>query len=206
LMDCAMLEQIVSIARDCGAWLLCDEVYRGTDQQGPGATASIADIYERAISTASTSKAFSLAGLRMGWIAASREVIDTVLIHRDYNTISVGMLDDYFATIAIENADILLGRSRDITRTNLAILADWVDREPLVSWVKPKAGTTALLKYDLDMTSRDFCIALLNDTGVMFTPGAAFDMEGHVRIGYANNTEVLRAGLARVSEFLTRRL
>ena len=204
LMDRAMLEHIVAIARDCGAWLLCDEVYRGTDQQGSGITVSIADLYERGISTASTSKAFSLAGLRMGWIAASREVIDAVMIHRDYNTISVGMLDDYFATIAIENAEILLGRSRDITRTNLEILSHWVESEPLISWIKPKAGTTALLKYDLDMTSRDFCIALLNETGVMFTPGSALDMEGHVRVGYANNAEVLKTGLARVSGFLAR--
>ncbi len=204
LMDHAMLEHIVAIARDCGAWLLCDEVYRGTDQQGSGITVSIADLYERGISTASTSKAFSLAGLRMGWIAASREVIDAVMIHRDYNTISVGMLDDYFATIAIENAEILLGRSRDITRTNLAILSHWVESEPLISWIKPKAGTTALLKYDLDMTSRDFCIALLNERGVMFTPGSALDMEGHVRVGYANNAEVLKTGLARVSGFLAR--
>ena len=204
LMDRAMLEHIVAIARDCGAWLLCDEVYRGTDQQGSGITVSIADLYERGISTASTSKAFSLAGLRMGWIAASREVIDAVMIHRDYNTISVGMLDDYFATIAIENAEILLGRSRDITRTNLEILSHWVESEPLISWIKPKAGTTALLKYDLDMTSRDFCVALLNETGVMFTPGSALDMEGHVRVGYANNAEVLKTGLARVSGFLAR--
>ncbi len=204
LMDRAMLEHIVAIARDCGAWLLCDEVYRGTDQQGSGITVSIADLYERGISTASTSKAFSLAGLRMGWIAASREVIDAVMIHRDYNTISVGMLDDYFATIAIENAEILLGRSRDITRINLEILSHWVESEPLISWIKPKAGTTALLKYDLDMTSRDFCVALLNETGVMFTPGSALDMEGHVRVGYANNAEVLKTGLARVSGFLAR--
>jgi aspartate/methionine/tyrosine aminotransferase len=205
LMDRVKLEQIVDIARDCGASLLCDEVYRGTDQEGPGATVSVADLYEKGISTASTSKVFSLAGLRMGWIAASREVIDAVMIHRDYNTISVGVLDDYFATIAIENAEILLARSRSITRTNLAILADWVEKEPLISWTKPKAGTTALLKYDLDMTSRDFCIALLNETGVMFTPGSALNMEGHVRIGYANSTYILKAGLSRVSGFLARR-
>ncbi len=202
LMDQAYLEKIVEIARGCGAWLLCDEVYRGTDQHGSGTTASIVDLYEKGISTASTSKAFSLAGLRVGWIAAAREVIDAVLIHRDYNTIAVGQIDEHFATLAIENADRILERSRAITRTNLAILSDWVDGEALISWVKPKSGTTALLKYDLDMTSREFCIALLADTGVMFTPGSVMEMEGHLRIGYANNTDVLKQGLARVSAFL----
>jgi aspartate/methionine/tyrosine aminotransferase len=54
------------------------------------------------------------------------------------------------------------------------------------------------------MASYDFCIALLQETGVMFTPGSALGMEGYVRIGYANNPEILTAGLDRVSDFLLR--
>ncbi|MGF6158038.1 aspartate/methionine/tyrosine aminotransferase [Ensifer sp. KUDG1] len=202
LMDRAYLERIVEIARACGAWILCDEVYRGTDQEGSGLTASIADLYEKGISTGSMSKTFSLAGLRLGWIVAPPELIRAVSVHRDYNTISVGMLDDHFAAIALENKDKILARSQAITRTNLAILSDWVDAEPLISWVKPQSGTTALLKYDLPMTSEAFCLQLLQRTGVMFTPGSAMDMEGYLRIGYANNEGILREGLTRVSAFL----
>jgi aspartate/methionine/tyrosine aminotransferase len=185
--------------------VLCDEVYRGTDQEGDGMTVSMADVYEKGVSTAGMSKAFSLAGLRLGWVAGPAEAIEGVMHHRDYNTISVGMIDDYFATLALENRDKVLSRSQAITRGNLAMLAEWVEREPLISWVRPKSGTTALLKYDLDMPSRDFCIALLQETGVLFTPGSAMEMEGHVRIGYANGPEILKAGLARVSDFLARR-
>jgi aspartate/methionine/tyrosine aminotransferase len=202
LMDRAMLEEIAAIARAAGAWVLCDEVYRGTDQEGSGMTASMADIYEKGISTAGMSKAFSLAGLRLGWIAAPRAVLDAVLIHRDYNTISVGIIDDHFAALALENRDRVLGRSRAITRGNLSVLSDWVDAEPRVTWVKPRSGTTALLEVDIDMPSQDFCIDLLRTTGVMFTPGSAMDMEGHVRIGYANTPAILRDGLARVSGYL----
>jgi aspartate/methionine/tyrosine aminotransferase len=205
LIDRAMLTAIGDIARKAGAFVLCDEVYRGTDQQGSGVTSSIADLYEKGISTAGMSKAFSLAGLRLGWIAAPADVIAAVMIHRDYTTISVGQIDDHFATLALEHKDAILARSRAITRENLAILSDWVDAEPLISWVPPQSGTTALLKYALDMSSRDFCIALLEETGVMFTPGSAMEMEGHVRIGYANNASVLREGLKRVSGFLARR-
>lgn len=202
LMDRAYLEKIVDIARGVGAWLLCDEVYRGTDQEGDGMTASVADLYEKGISTASMSKAFSLAGLRLGWIAAPKELIHDVTIHRDYNTISVGMLDDHFAAIALENRDKILARSREITRTNLAILSAWVEKEPLISWIKPKSGTTALLKYDLPLSSEEFCIRLLEQTGVMLTPGSALDMEGYLRIGYTNSEEVLRKGLDGLSQFL----
>ncbi|MEO9899289.1 aminotransferase [Nisaea sp.] len=205
LMDRAMLEEIARIAEAAGAWILSDEVYRGTDQEGDGLTVSMADVSARGISTASTSKAFSLAGLRLGWIAAPRTLIEAVSIHRDYDTISVGMIDDHFAALALEHKDRVLERSQKITRGNLAMLADWVEREPAISWVKPRSGTTALLRYDLPMSSRDFCIALLKETGVMLTPGAALNMEGYVRIGYANTPAIIGEGLERLSGFLARR-
>lgn len=204
LIDRAGLEQVAQIARDAGAWVLCDEVYRGTDQDAPGITASMADIYEKGISTAGMSKAFSLAGLRLGWVVAPPEVVEAVMIHRDYTTISVGMIDDHLSALALGARDRVLGRARAITRTNLAILADWVAGEPRASWVRPRSGTTALVRLDLPMGCADFCKALLAGTGVLFTPGAAFDLPGHVRIGYACATDVLREGLARTSGFLAR--
>ncbi len=203
LMDETMLQEIVDIARSVGAWILCDEVYRGTNQEGSGMTASIADIYEKGISTASVSKAFSLAGLRLGWIAAAEELIQKVSKHRDYDTISVGMINDHFAAIALENKQQVLERSQSITRNNLKVLETWVDSQPLISWVKPRSGTTALLKYDLPMSSRDLCVSLLGETGVMFTPGSSLGMEGYIRIGYANTPSILKEGLARTSQFLS---
>jgi len=202
LMDREMLGEIAAIAREVDAWILCDEVYRGTDQEGSGSTTSVADIYEKGISTASMSKAFALAGLRLGWIAGPRELLDAVSIHRDYDTISVGMINDHFAALMLESRDKVLARSQSITRGNLSILEDWIAAEPKMSWVKPKSGTTALLKFELPMNSRDFCVSLLEETGVMFLPGSALDMEGYIRVGYANNPEILRQGLTRVSRFI----
>ncbi len=202
LMDEDYLRQVVDIARASDAYLLCDEVYRGVDQEGEGFTASIADLYEKGISTGSMSKSFSLAGLRLGWIVGPADLLEPVSIHRDYNTISVGVIDDYLSCLALENRDAILARSRQMTRANLEILDQWVAREPLISYVKPKSATVALLKYDLNMNSREFCVRLLESKGVMFTPGSALDMEGYVRIGFANNTEIMKQGLEKVSEFL----
>lgn len=202
LMDRDRLEAVVAIAERHSAWLLCDEVYRGLDQEGRGTTASVADLYARGISTGSMSKAFSLAGLRLGWIAGPEDLIRAVTVHRDYDTISVGMIDDFLSTLALENADAVLARSRAITRGNLAILSTWVEAEPSISWVRPRSGTTALLRYAHDMPSEAFCERLLEETGVLLVPGAAMDMEGHLRIGYANAPDILREGLSELSGFL----
>ena len=202
LIERPMLEDMVDIADSVGAYLLCDEVYRGTAQVGDGMSPSIVDLYSKGISTAGMSKVFSLAGLRVGWVIAPQEVSEQVLIHRDYDTISVGMINDHFAAIALEHADKVLARSHEITRGNLALLEAWIAKEPKVSWVKPRAGTTAMLKFNIPVTAREFCIDLVTKTGVMLTPGDAFDMEGYARIGFANNEQTLTEGLAALSEYL----
>lgn len=202
LMEREMLEEIVEIARSCGAYILSDEVYRGLWQDDDISIPSIVDLYEKGISTSSMSKVLSLAGLRLGWIAASQNVIAECMKHRDYTTISCGMLDDIFAVHALRNYDKILERNRKIVKDNLAILDAWVEKEPLISYVKPRAGTTALLKYDLPVSSEAFCIGLFKENGAFLTPGSCFDLESHVRIGYACDTEVLRQGLEKVSEYI----
>ena len=202
LMDEALLLEIVDIARTCDAYIICDEVYRGTNQNDPEYGTSIVDIYDKGISTGSMSKTYSLAGLRLGWITAAPDILKDVFIHRDYNTISVGVLDDYFALMALENREKIAIRNTAITRNNLQILDNWVKNERFFSYVKPNAGTTALLKYEFDIPSREFCIQILKNTGVLFAPGSAMDMEGWVRIGYANDPKILTQGLTVLSAYL----
>ena len=202
LVDEADLRRIVEIAERAGAWVLCDEVYRGVDQEGDGFTASIADLYERGVSTGSMSKPFSLAGLRLGWIVAPADLLAAVAIHRDYTTLSVGRVDDLLASVALESRDAILGRAKRITRTNLAILDEWVASRSDVHYVRPRSGTTALLRYDAPLGSYELCRRLLAETGVMFTPGDAFEVPSTVRIGYADDTDTLRTGLRLFGEFL----
>lgn len=202
LMSEQMLTAIVEIARSAGAWILCDEVYRHLSQED-GWNPSIADLYEKGISVSSMSKVFSMAGLRLGWIATrDREVIKSCLSHRDYNLVSCGIFDEMLAAAALKHSDILLERSRKIVRENLQILDDWVNAEPHVSYVKPKAGTTALVYYDLDIPSYTFCEEMYHKTGAFVTPGDCFEIPHSMRIGYAYGKQALKDGLHAISEYI----
>ena len=111
LMDEDLMREIVSVAEDCGAYVHCDEVYRGLEHAPESQGPSIVSLYEQGISTGSMSKAFSLAGLRTGWVVASSDVLSRVLVHRDYTTISCGAVDDVLAAVALANADKILARN-----------------------------------------------------------------------------------------------
>ena len=202
LMSEQILREIVEIARSADAWILCDEVYRHLSQED-GWCPSIVDLYEKGISVSSMSKVFSLAGLRLGWIAThDMSVVKSCLSHRDYNLVSCGVFDEMLAAVALKHRDKLLERSRKIVRENLQILDDWVGSEPHVSYVKPKAGTTALVYYDLDISSYEFCEEMYKKTGAFVTPGDCFEVPHSMRIGYAYGKQDLIDGLKAISEYI----
>ena len=202
LMSEQMLREIVEIARSADAWILCDEVYRHLSQED-GWCPSIVDLYEKGISVSSMSKVFSLAGLRLGWIAThDMSVVKSCLSHRDYNLVSCGVFDEMLAAAALKHRDKLLERSRKIVRENLQILDDWVGSEPHVSYVKPKAGTTALVYYDLDISSYEFCEEMYKKTGAFVTPGDCFEVPHSMRIGYVYGKQDLIDGLKAISEYI----
>ena len=201
LMSRELLEEIVAIARSAGAYILCDEVYRHLSQSDVWSE-SIADLYEKGISLGSMSKVFSLAGLRLGWIATHDEAaLASMLSHRDYNLISCGLFDEALAGLALKHKDVLLQRSQKIVRENLAILDAWVQRQPHVHYTKPLAGTTALVYYDYDIPSEKLCHDMYHATGAFVTPGDCFEQPRSMRIGYAYGKQALIDGLKAIDDY-----
>ena len=149
------------------------------------------------------SKTFSMAGVRLGWLATRDEgLLERCKERRDYDTISCGVIDDKLAALALKHKEKILERNRKILLDNRKILDDWVNATPEVYYQKPEAGTTALVYYKKDMPSHELCVELLKRKGVLFTPGECFEMEGAVRIGYAFDSKLLKQGLDLFTEFL----
>ena len=65
LLSLDEMNEMVEIAKEAGCWIVCDEMYRGLKEEY---MYSFADIYDKAIVTCSSSKMYSMAGLRVGWI------------------------------------------------------------------------------------------------------------------------------------------
>jgi len=197
-----MLKQIVNIARGVGAYVLCDEVYRGMTHNGKSAT-SIVDLYDKGISVGSMSKVFSLTGLRTGWIVSHAPEIKTLCHqHRDYSVITCGVIHDMLAGIALQHADKILERNTAIVRKNYKILEDWVATHPELTIFKPDAGTTAMVYFDLPVDGWEFCQTLIDEYETLVTPGECFETPNSIRVGYACSEKELRDGLAQVDKYL----
>lgn len=197
-----LLKRMVELAQKHNIWILSDEVYRGLNMTGNPYSLSVADLYEKGISTGSMSKTYSLPGLRVGWIAARSDLINEINKHREYNTISISIVDDYYAAIALENREKISLRNFAIMKEGLKILNDWLNEEVYVKAHLPQGGTTALLRYKKEIPSCKLCRDLQEKTGVALLPGETMEMEGTVRAGFCVKPDILKTGLKEFSKYL----
>jgi aspartate/methionine/tyrosine aminotransferase len=212
------LQTIVSIARKHDITIHSDEVYRPLFHSLPNGSKpppSILDFdYEKTVAVGSMSKAYSLAGIRVGWIASrSREIIEKCASARDYTTISVGRINDKIAMFALSSptVDNLLARNIELARKNLLSLGEFVaEFADVVEWVKPQGGTTAFLRFTREgrpVNDVELCERLQYRVGVMFVPGSRCfgedgDFKGYVRVGFVPEHEVMVEGLKALREFM----
>jgi aspartate/methionine/tyrosine aminotransferase len=215
------LKALVDFAKERDIIVLSDEVYRPLfhgispmDDDFPPSIVSMG--YSKTIVTGSMSKAYSLAGIRIGWIASrDPEIIERIATARDYTTISVSQLDDQVASYALHPAvfHALLARNIKLAKTNVAMLEDFVnEHSDVCSWIKPTSGTTALVRFENGGELVDdvaFCIDVIEKTKVMFLPASKCfgpEFKGMVRIGYVCETEVLEEGLKKLGEYVREHL
>ncbi|CAK7567857.1 MAG: hypothetical protein SEPTF4163_005827 [Sporothrix epigloea] len=248
-----LLEEIIRFARQRGIFILSDEVYLplahgGTlapnpDQDEVGMFGEVGNSslqappppppsiltlgYDKAIATGSMSKAFALAGLRLGWVA-SRDpaIINALLAARDYTTICVSQLDDGMARYALSDAvrQPLLRRNIELARRNIRHLARFVRKwenkgRVWCDWISPTAGTTAFVRFSTvcddevvrPVNDVEFCLEVLRTTQVLMVPGSrcfghGVRFQGYVRIGYVNETAVLIEALSKLDRYLENNL
>jgi aspartate/methionine/tyrosine aminotransferase len=202
LIDAPTLRAICEVAEDAGAYLHSDEAYRGLYVEEGAEAPSAIDLYDKAVVTGSFSKPISLTGLRLGWIASDAETIQECMRHRDYTTISKGMIDDALATLAIGNIDKILRRNNRIIRENHRFIDRWLKDESLMEWVPPTAGSVGFMKHHLDVPAEELCRRLIEEKSTFMVPGDCFGFPDHVRIGFGNRLSTLQEGFRRVKEYL----
>ena len=197
-------QDLIAIAARWGTWLLCDEMYRGLEYDPAQRLPAAADCYPRAVSLWGMSKAFGLAGLRIGWVATQdRALVESLLTRKDYTTICSSALSEVLARIALQNATALIERNVSIIRDNLALVRAFMDRHAeQFAWRAPLAGPVAFPRLR-EGSAAAFCRAALEKAGVLLAPATLFDFgDAHCRWGLGRRT--FAAGLAALEAYLAR--
>ena len=194
------MDELVEIARSVGAWIVCDEMYRGLDEEY---MPSFADLYDKAIVTASSSKIYSMAGTRVGWIVCHDPEMRKELFNwRSYDSICGGAFDEWIFAIALEHVDKIFERSRRIVESNKKVIDQWLDgNKKYLRQYADAHGTTYLIHYNFDVPAEKFCDDLLDQKGVLVCHGDCFYIPHSFRITLSH-ADWLEEGLRRIDEYM----
>jgi aspartate/methionine/tyrosine aminotransferase len=194
------MKRIVSICQKTGAWLHADEVYRGTELAGDE-TPSFWGMYERVICVNSMSKAYGLAGLRIGWAVAAQEMVEELWRRHEYSVIAAAGPSMKLGEIALlpVKRKMLLDRQRGLSRNGHTVLENWVrEQEGRFSVSEAVATSIAFVRYNFDMPSAELADHIRRKTSVLVAPGGYLGTENHLRITVGYEPEKVRTALERI--------
>jgi aspartate/methionine/tyrosine aminotransferase len=197
------LARLISVAELHGATLFSDEVYRFLEHGAP-ALPPAAECSDRAMSLGVMSKAFGLAGIRIGWLAmrdaAMRKRIAAL---KDYTTICNSAPSEILALIGLRARRRLIERARAIIDSNLVLLDGFFRQHTArFAWVRPVAGSVCFPKL-IDGDIDAFAAELVEREGVLLLPASQFGFAGnHFRLGYGRAD--MASALERLTSFVRR--
>lgn len=192
------------IAEDAGIHVFSDEVYRGLEYDPKDRLPPMADIYEKGISVGVMSKAFGLAGLRIGWtVTGDADLLGKMAALKDYTTICCSAPSEFLAALALRHRDAIVERNLGIIRSNLALLDRFfAEHADVLAWVRPRAGAIAFPRVLADEGAEAFCLDAITKAGVLLLPSTKYDGcdDRHFRLGFSRTD--MPVSLARFEEYL----
>ncbi|HMK82103.1 MAG TPA: aminotransferase class I/II-fold pyridoxal phosphate-dependent enzyme [Candidatus Bathyarchaeia archaeon] len=193
-----MLREVIDLVESHDAYLLHDETYRDLSFDKPPPPAAI--LSDRAISMTTLSKAYGIPGARIGWIAGSKHIIESVRAVREQITICNNILSEAIASVALKQRASILKSARERVLRNFEILKRWISRQDSLEWVEPKGGVVAFPRLKNSETTEEICRLLVTKYRTFSIPGYTFGMDRYLRIGFGGDTEELTEGLERLKK------
>ena len=200
------LRAILDFARDRGIWVLSDEVYGRLVYDGVRAPSflDVAREDDLLLVVNSFSKSWAMTGWRLGWIVGPSIAEDKIRDVALYNKLCPPTFTQYGAMAALENGEEFLKNQLKLWHSNRDLVVERFKAMGNVSMSYPESTFYAFFKVD----GEDDCIALtkrlIDEAGVLLSPGSAFGKEakGYIRLCFAVSEARLREALDRIERVI----
>jgi aspartate/methionine/tyrosine aminotransferase len=177
------MQALHDFSADHGIQLVCDEVYHPIYHRRQSQSAAR---LPHATVIADLSKAFSIAGVRTGWmIEHDARRCQQYWTARAYFSICNTTTGEILSEIAIRKRDVVLGKAQETASKNLKLLERFMaGHQDILGWIPPQGGMTAFPWLLSGENTRQFCEAAAGQ-GILLAPGDCFDVPLHFRLGFA---------------------
>jgi aspartate/methionine/tyrosine aminotransferase len=194
------METLHHFTAERGIQLVCDEVYHPIYH---GRQTKSAARLPHATVISDLSKAFSIPGVRTGWmIEHDAQRRQQYWNARAYFTVTNSTTGEILSEIAIRKRDVVLGKAQEAATRNFKILERFMaDHGDVLGWIPPQGGMTAFPWLVTGENARPFCQGAA-EHGILLAPGDCFDTPSHFRLGFAAAGDNFSRALDRLGKFV----
>lgn len=191
------LDKTKKYLEQTGSKVLFDEHYRflpGSGMLGETGVAIQFGFY----GTGSFTKCFGVTGLRVGWLVADEKFIERARSFKDYLTHTVSPISERIALGLLTNRNNFLPKIQTRVRNNINLFEKNFQNLPKIkAFSKPMGGLVGWVTLEDGISSETYADKLYEKTGVFVLPGANFECEGFLRIGFGETEKRFAEGLDR---------
>ncbi|MDI6773811.1 MAG: pyridoxal phosphate-dependent aminotransferase [Verrucomicrobiota bacterium] len=200
------LKAIAAIAVRHDLFVVADEIYESLVYDG-ATHVSLASfgrkIYDRTITVNGFSKAWSMTGWRMGYLAAAPAVADAVTAFQSHSTSAPNTFAQYGAVAAIEGTGSDVAGMVSAFAERRAVMYRRLTSIEGITCVKPMGAFYMFPNVSgFGISAAEFAKRLLEQQAVAVVPGGAFGGEGNIRLSYACGMDDIREGMDRLEKFV----
>ncbi|MBN3040211.1 MAG: pyridoxal phosphate-dependent aminotransferase [Candidatus Omnitrophica bacterium] len=197
------LKAISAIVKKRRIYVISDEIYEALLYDGLKhySFAALPDMFERTITINGFSKAFSMTGWRLGYLAGPEEIINQASKMIDHTTSCACAISQKAAVAAFKYSD-WVEESRRIFQKRRDLLFNGLSACPKITPFKSQG--TFYMFCDIRKTglnSFDFASKLLENHLVSCVPADAFGIDGFIRLSFSTSEEQITKGIERIKNF-----
>ena len=205
VMSQEKLAQIAEVARRYNLLVISDEIYaRLVYGVGHTCFATLPEMKEETILLGGFSKAYAMTGWRIGYAAATREIIAAMTKIHQYTMLCAPIMGQVAAIEALREGEASSAEMvEEYNRRRLTIVKGLNDIG--LSCFEPRGAFYAFPSIKrTGMTSEEFAERLLIEEKVAVVPGSAFGQggEGYIRCCYATSLAEIEEALSRMKRFV----
>lgn len=202
----AELEKIARLCVEHDLIVLTDEIYSELtyDNAEHVSIASLPGMRERCVFLHGFSKAFAMTGWRIGYACAPAVITDAMMKIHQYSILCASVMAQDAAIEALENGAKHVEAMRREYETRRNFIVSRFNELGLPCFKPVGAFYVFPDVRSSGLSSRDFCLGLLEKKKVACVPGGAFGPsgEGFIRACYATSLEQIKVAMDRIGEFL----
>lgn len=157
-----------------------------------------------AVEFGSLSKSYNMTGWRIGYVVGNREMIKSLAILKSNTDTGQFMPIQKAAAFALNGDQSCIAEHNSIYKERMTVLIDGL--KTIGIHVEPSKGTFFIwAPVPKGYTSSEFVTTVLEQTGVIFTPGSAFGEmgEGYFRVSLSVPSDRLNEAVERIKSKLT---